>query len=63
MVFCCSASLLKIAEDRAELLKFMGAALGYLARLSMVLSFPFEKLNLIMTKAFQFNSGRNNELE
>jgi len=63
MAFCCSASLLKMAKDRSEVLKFMGAALGYLARLSVVLSFPFERLNLIMTKAFQFNSGGNNECE
>lgn len=61
MAFCCSASLLKMAKERSELLRFMGAALGYLARLSMVMGLPFERFNLIMTKAFQFSSGENNE--
>lgn len=61
MAFCYSASLLKVAKERSELLKFIGVTLGYLARLSMVLSFSFGRLNLIMTKAFQLNDGGDNE--
>lgn len=52
-----------MAKEKSELLKFMAVALGYLARLSMILSFSFERFNLIMTKAFQFNSGGDGECE
>ncbi|TLS21084.1 uncharacterized protein PpBr36_10621 [Pyricularia pennisetigena] len=53
IAFCCSAICIKSAQDKPQLLKLMGAALGYFARLSMGLNLDFEKLNLIMTKAFQ----------
>lgn len=56
LAFCTSASLLRMVPDRSDLLRYMGSALGYFARLPMAAGIPFEKFNRIMAEAFRLSS-------
>ncbi|KAF1934455.1 uncharacterized protein M421DRAFT_121288 [Didymella exigua CBS 183.55] len=61
LAFCTSASLLRMVPDRSNLLRYMGSALGYFARVPLTASIPFEKFHRVMAEAFQLSSELREE--